>query len=76
MFNNYHSRNRSSRPTQRPLPEVADRQREESQCCDSEGLDDVAAFKVFLKRNMRHEAPPADLLGNIRARIKEIRAED
>ncbi|WP_116108300.1 hypothetical protein [Lewinella sp. IMCC34191] len=74
MFNSHSPSNERKQRTERILPEVADRQ-SQPVCSDSDQLDDVAAFKVFLKRNMRHEAPPADLLGNIRARIREMNPE-
>ena len=40
------------------------------------GDTDLATFKVFLKRNLRPQAPPTDLLGKLRARIDEISAAD
>lgn len=55
------------------MPEVADTP---TGPCDSDSLGDVAAFKVLLKRNLRHQAPPADLIGKIRGRIEEIKAQD
>ena len=55
------------------LPEVAEHPQAPQ---DAAGLADLAAFKVLLKRNLRHEAPPADLLGDIRARIAKIRDAD
>lgn len=65
----------SNRHPQRKLPEVA----EQSPCtpdADSNPSSDLAAFKVFLKRNMRSTAPPDDLLGKIRGRIDELKAKD
>ncbi len=55
----------------RPLPEVADL----PPGAETGQLPEVATFKVFLKRNLRPQAPPAELLGDIRARIAKIRAE-
>ena len=72
MINDNSSR---QRPHQRPLPEVAEPHTDEP-LRDSDTLGDVAAFKVFLKRNLRHQAPPADLLGKLRGRIAKIKAED
>ena len=71
----YNEKSSRQRPNQRPLPEVAEPQPDQSQR-DSDALGDVAAFKVFLKRNLRHQAPPADLLGKLRGRIAKIKAED
>lgn len=75
MFNQHSPSNERPRRPERILPEVADPHCE-GKDRDSDGLDNLAAFKVFLKRNLRHEAPPADLLGNIRGRIREISPED
>ncbi len=57
--------------TPRPLPEVADLPSGE----EADRLSDEAAFAVFMKRNLRPQAPPPELLGDIRARIAKIRAE-
>ncbi|PPK84079.1 hypothetical protein CLV84_4229 [Neolewinella xylanilytica] len=73
MFNKHSSSNRRPHRTDNPLPEVADTP---TGPCDSDSLGDVAAFKVLLKRNLRHQAPPADLIGKIRGRIEEIKAQD
>ncbi|WP_116127384.1 hypothetical protein [Lewinella sp. IMCC34183] len=54
------------------LPEVAEAASKEN-CSDT--LTDLAALKVFLKRNLRHEEPPVDLLADIRARIADLREE-
>lgn len=40
---------------------------------DIEPLD---TYKVFLKRNLKWQAPPADLLANIHARIDRIKAAE
>ena len=77
MFPNHSSRQGATpRPTR--LPEVA----EPSSCpegceptTDADHLTDEAAFKVLLKRNLRPQAPPAELLGDIRTRIAKLRAD-
>ena len=70
----------------RPQPEVADREPElTSDCPDSLNislkpttgeLEDLPAFKVFLKKNLPYEAPPENLLANIYDRIDRIKAEN
>lgn len=78
-----------SRNSQKPklidpkLPEVADR---EPEGFDQEpGLDlsiegktgdlkHPEAYRVFMKRNLGWQRPPADLLENIHARIERIKA--
>ena len=67
MFNPHHNRKKEQR-----LPEVADLPQDTTPE-PGHTLSDLAAFKVMLKRNLRHETPPADLLGNIRARVAKIR---
>ena len=70
--NSFHShRNRS---TDRKLPEVAERPATDPPFCQDD-LSEEAAFKVFLKRNMRPANPPADLLARIRTRIEEIKRD-
>ncbi|WP_420459872.1 hypothetical protein [Neolewinella sp.] len=77
MFPSHPSRNGAQHRPGRPLPEVA-----ESECptsADEPGratarLSDEAAFKVLLKRNLRPQSPPPELLGAIRARIDTLRA--
>lgn len=66
----------------RTLPEVADR--EPTPECEglnlsvnarTEELEDLPSFKVFLKKNLPYQQPPADLLANIYARVDKIKAE-
>ena len=76
-----HPRNGNS---SRKLPEVAERESVtpdpgkalnltiDPRTGDIEPLD---TYKVFLKRNLKWQAPPADLLDNIHARIARIKAE-
>jgi len=61
-------------PTECPLPEVADTPWAVGQHDDDKQYaeTDTASFKVFLKRNLRSQSPPADLLSGIRARIEDI----
>ena len=77
--------NRNSRQTSsRPTPEVADRE-PQTDCPDTElnlsidpasgEMQDLASFKVFLKRNLPNQAPPADLLASIYDRVDQIKAE-
>ena len=76
--------NRKSPSNNRPLPEVAERQTEKA-CPDQElnlsidsrtgELEDLSTFKVFLKKNLPYQAPPADLLANIYDRIDAIKAD-
>jgi len=76
----------SKHPNQKPsreLPEVAERENRgpvsgsalnltiDPKTGDLEPLD---TYKVFLKRNLKWQAPPADLLKNIHARIERIKA--
>ncbi len=75
MFNKHSSRNCRPETTEPKLPEVADQQSNYPNR-DSDNVGDVAAFKVFLKRNLRHQTPPADLLGKIRGKIDKIKAEE
>ncbi len=37
-------------------------------------IEPLDTYKVFLKRNLKWQAPPADLLANIHARIDRIKA--
>ena len=76
MFPNHPSRQGATPRPPRRLPEVAE------PACHSEALDsdtsrltDEAAFKVLLKRNLRPQAAPPELLGDIRARIAKLRAD-
>ena len=68
------SPSRRTRPTEPKLPEVAERPATDTPC-KADALSDQAAFKVFLKRNMRPATPPADLLDRIRTRIEEIKRD-
>ncbi|MEM9259187.1 MAG: hypothetical protein AAGA62_06035 [Bacteroidota bacterium] len=64
------------------LPEVVDRELSGpvGECLDlsihprTEELVDLDSYRVFLKRNLKWQAPPADLLANIHARIDRIKA--
>lgn len=64
------------------LPEVADREpvTPVGDCLDlsidqkTEELIDLSAYKVFLKRNLKWQAPPVDLLANINARLDKVKA--
>ncbi|MEL7159658.1 MAG: hypothetical protein AAFN92_02780 [Bacteroidota bacterium] len=64
------------------LPEVADREpvAPVGECLDlsidprTEDLVNLQDFRVFLKRNLPYQAPPADLLANLHARIDRIKA--
>ena len=69
-----HFPSRRNRPPQSKLPEVAERPAPDA-AANAESLSDQAAFKVFLKRNMRPATPPADLLDRIRTRIEEIKRD-
>lgn len=74
MFNHPNPpRDHISRPECR-LPEVADSPQREGEPAESIQYPntDLATFKVFLKRNLRPQSPPADLLATIRTRIGEI----
>lgn len=63
--------------------EVADRAwpHSEESCLDlsldpeTQDVADYSAYTTFLKRNLRPLAPPADLLGNIRAALAAVDAE-
>ena len=81
-------RNTRNAATNRPsLPEVADREPRETDpdCTDGDlhlsldprtgDLEDLSTFKVFLKKNLRPQAAPADLLANIYDRVDRIKAE-
>jgi len=65
------------------LPEVADREPAvpTEGCLDlsidplTEDVKNIDAYQVFLKRNLKPLAAPADLLANIQARIAEIDAK-
>ncbi len=65
------------------LPEVADREPgvPAGECLDlsidpqTEDLVDLKSYKVFMKRNLKWQAPPVDLLANIQAKLAEIDAE-
>lgn len=76
------SSNNSRKKQSRRLPEVVERENTDSvgeglnitvdhQTGEIEPLDQ---YKVFLKRNLKWQAPPADLLANIYARIDRIKA--
>jgi|GEM_PF-1936903 len=77
-----------SRTPQQPkrnhkLPEVADREPgvPAGECLDlsidpaTEDITDLKSYKVFMKRNLKWQAPPVDLLANIQAGIAEIDAQ-
>ena len=78
-FSSQHPNKKSSRK----LPEVAERDttvpvgRSLHLTIDprTEEINPLDQYKVFLKRNLKWQAPPADLLSNIHARIDEIKAE-
>lgn len=78
MFHNHHSAPQG-RPsiTNGRLPGVAEdaQQAPEEQEPTAPAAADLAVFKVFLKRNLRPQAPPADLLAGIRARLDDLSAE-
>ena len=62
------------------LPEVADGpaplDAEPAETAGSDTADtDLLAFKVFMKRNLRNQAPPTDLLAGIRARVAAARPD-
>lgn len=65
------------------LPEVADREPAvpTEGCLDlsidpqTEEVKNIDAYQVFLKRNLKPLAAPADLLANIQARLAEIDAQ-
>lgn len=78
----------NSRTPQQPkrthqLPEVADREPTVpvGDCLDlsidaqTEDLVDLKSYKVFMKRNLKWQAPPVDLLANIQAKLAEIDAQ-
>ena len=77
MFPSHPSPHGAQHRPDRILPEVA-----EPACPTSTDehlqatahLSDEAAFKVLLKRNLRPQSPPPELLGDIRARIDALRA--
>ena len=78
MFPSHPSRNGAQhRPSSRTLPEVAEPEcpQDEHSPVDTTSLTDEVAFRVLLKRNLRPQAPPPELLGDIRARIAALRAE-
>lgn len=64
------------------MPEVADREPvgPVGDCLDlsvdpnTEELLDLSAYRVFLKRNLKWQAPPVDLLANINARLDKVKA--
>lgn len=64
------------------LPEVADREPAvpAGECLDlsidpqTEELADLTAYKVFMKRNLKWQAPPVDLLANLNARLDKVKA--
>ena len=76
MFPNHPSRQGATPRPPRRLPEVADPEGPgEEPRPDTSRLSDEAAFKVLLKRNLRPQAAPPELLGDIRARIAKLRAD-
>jgi len=64
------------------LPEVVDREPAlpVGECLDlsidprTDEVVNLQDFRVFLKRNLPYQAPPANLLANIHARIDRIKA--
>lgn len=64
------------------MPEVADREPVAplGDCLDlsidpkTEELVDLSAYRVFLKRNLKWQAPPVDLLANINTRLDKVKA--
>lgn len=76
-FSNQHPNKKSSRP----VSEVAERETKpvgdtidiffDPRTGEIEPLD---TYKVFLKRNLKWQTPPADLLSSIHARIDSIKA--
>ncbi|CAH1002211.1 hypothetical protein LEM8419_03128 [Neolewinella maritima] len=75
MFPSHPPRNGAPYRPGRTLPEVAEPDCPQDEQLDSSSLTDEAALKVLLKRNLRPQAPPPDLLGTIRARIAGLRAD-
>ncbi|MFT5998270.1 MAG: hypothetical protein ACI81P_000723 [Neolewinella sp.] len=77
----YSSRNPQDKRTHQ-LPEVADREPgvPARECLDlsidpqTEDLVDLKSYKVFMKRNLKWQAPPADLLASINARLDKVKA--
>jgi len=41
----------------------------------TEELIDLKSYKVFMKRNLKWQAPPVDLLANIQAKLAKIDAK-
>lgn len=75
MFNPSHpSRNHTPRPDSCRLPEVADAPQQEGEPAEEllYADTDLATFKVFIKRNLRPQSPPDDLLARIRTGIDRI----
>ena len=78
----FSSRNPHQKRTPQQLPEVVDREPEvpAGECLDlsidpkTEDLTDLTAYKVFMKRNLKWQAPPVDLLANINARLEQVKA--
>lgn len=77
------SSNSSSNRESRKLPEVAEREtisngpRDLQLSIDHQGnIESLDRYQVFLKKNLKWQAPPADLLANIHARIDRIKAEE
>ncbi len=71
-------------PFDRTLPEVADREPENMDCHQELNLsldpatgelEDLATFKVFLKKNLPYEQAPTDLLAKIYDRVDAIKAD-
>lgn len=64
------------------LPEVADRETPAAgkECLDlsispaTQDLVNLKDYRVFLKRNLKWQAPPVDLLANINARLDKVKA--
>jgi hypothetical protein len=77
----FSSRNPQEKRTHQ-LPEVADREPAvpAGECLDlsidpqTEDLVDLKAYKVFMKRNLKWQSPPVDLLANINARLDKVKA--
>ena len=76
----FSSRNPQEKRTHQ-LPEVADREPAvpAGECLDlsidslTKDLVDLKTYKVFMKRNLKWQTPPADLLASINARLEKVK---
>lgn len=74
------SSNHPNRKSSRELPECENRETVSGSVLNltidakTGELEPLDTYKVFLKRNLKWQAPPADLLMNIHARIERIKA--